>query len=87
MKITPLTIAGAARVDTEARSDPRGAFARWFCKHELADLIGERAIVNVNYSRTDDVGAVRGMHAQREPALEMKLVVAGVDTPEAAGVD
>ncbi len=74
MKITSLPIAGAAAVYAEARQDERGAFARWFCREALSDLIGERQIVQVNYSRTEGAGAIRGMHYQRKPALEMKLV-------------
>ena len=74
MKITPLKIAGAAVIHAEPRRDERGAFARWFCKQELAELLGDRQIVNINYSRTEDAGAIRGMHFQRRPALEMKLV-------------
>lgn len=74
MKVTPLKIAGAAVVHTEPHRDARGAFARWFCNHELAELIGDRQIVNINYSRTEAVGTIRGMHYQRQPALEMKLV-------------
>lgn len=74
MKITRLDIAGAAVVHAEAKQDERGAFARWFCQDELSELIGERQVVNINHSRTEDAGAIRGMHFQRKPALEMKLV-------------
>lgn len=74
MKTQPLSITGAAVAEAEPRGDERGRFARWYCKRELGEMVGEREIVNVNYSRTEDVGAVRGMHFQRGPALEMKLV-------------
>lgn len=74
MKITPLPIPGAAVAHAEPRPDERGGFARWFCREALAECIGDRQIVNINYSRTEDVGAIRGMHVQRRPALEMKLV-------------
>lgn len=74
MKTTPLRIVGASVVHTEARGDERGAFARWFCKQELVQCIGDREIVNINYSQTDEIGTIRGMHYQRKPALEMKFV-------------
>lgn len=74
MNITPLKFAGAAVVSTEPRQDERGSFARWFCRHELAELLDGREIININYSRTESAGAIRGMHYQRRPALEMKLV-------------
>lgn len=74
MKVTPLKIAGAAVVHAEPRGDERGAFARWFCEEELAQLLVGKHVVNINYSRTEDAGAIRGMHFQRRPSLEMKLV-------------
>ncbi|MBX2853311.1 MAG: dTDP-4-dehydrorhamnose 3,5-epimerase family protein [Phycisphaeraceae bacterium] len=73
MKITPLKIAGAAVIQSEPRGDERGAFARWFCNQELAELMGDKQIVSINHSRTEDAGAIRGMHYQREPALDMKF--------------
>lgn len=74
MKITPLQIPGAAVVQAEPRRDQRGVFARWFCREELAGLLGGRHIVDINASRTEDAGTIRGMHFQYKPALEMKLV-------------
>ncbi|MEM9348010.1 MAG: dTDP-4-dehydrorhamnose 3,5-epimerase family protein [Planctomycetota bacterium] len=74
MTIEPLDIEGAAVVRTDFHQDGRGAFARWFCRHELAALIGDKQITNINYSRTEEAGSIRGMHFQRKPALEMKLV-------------
>lgn len=74
MKITSLKIQGAAVVHAEALQDERGAFARWFCGQDLSGLLCGRQIVNINHSRTEDAGAIRGMHFQRKPALEMKFV-------------
>ncbi|MEM6257004.1 MAG: dTDP-4-dehydrorhamnose 3,5-epimerase family protein [Planctomycetota bacterium] len=74
MTIEPLTIEGAAVVRTELHQDERGAFARWFCRNELSALIGEKQITNINYSCTEQAGSIRGMHFQRKPALDMKLV-------------
>jgi dTDP-4-dehydrorhamnose 3,5-epimerase len=61
-------------VETKPYADSRGAFSRMFCERELHDIIGSRQIVQVNLSRTDVVGAVRGMHFQFAPFSEMKLV-------------
>ena len=74
MKITPTTISGVMLVETTPHIDPRGAFARLYCEHELASLIGNRRIAQINHSRTSSVGAIRGMHYQRPPHAEMKLV-------------
>ena len=61
-------------VETEPFTDHRGSFARLFCARELAQVIGDRTIVQVNHSCTATVGAVRGLHFQRPPYAEMKLV-------------
>lgn len=74
MKIAATSIAGLALVEIRARRDDRGEFARLFCKRELAELLGKRRIVQINRSVTRAVGAIRGMHYQRPPHSEMKLV-------------
>jgi len=74
MIIHPLPIDAAALIEAEPFEDHRGLFARFFCARELAQLFGERQIVNVNFSRTHQAGAVRGMHFQFPPHQEMKLV-------------
>lgn len=74
MNVIATPIAGAALVETRAHQDARGAFARLFCAHALADILGPRHIVQINQSRTLRPGAVRGMHFQHPPHAEMKLV-------------
>lgn len=61
-------------VETDPFVDHRGAFARWFCEAELAEIIGSRRIKNVNFSRTAKAGSIRGMHFQRPSYTEMKMV-------------
>jgi dTDP-4-dehydrorhamnose 3,5-epimerase len=72
VKVTP--IAGLYIVGTTPFQDRRGAFARLFCEWEMASVIGSRHIAQINHSRTSSVGAVRGMHYQRAPHAEMKMV-------------
>ena len=60
--------------ESKAFKDDRGAFARLFCEQALSSVIGQRKIVQINYSCTTAVGAVRGMHFQHAPHAEMKLV-------------
>lgn len=74
MKITRTALAGVAVVETTPVADHRGAIVRLYCERELAPVVGERRIVQINHSRTAMVGAVRGMHFQRPPHAEMKLV-------------
>ncbi len=61
-------------VETDPFVDHRGAFARWFCEAELVEVIGQRHIKNVNFSRTTKAGSIRGMHYQLPPHAEMKMV-------------
>ncbi|WP_252273075.1 dTDP-4-dehydrorhamnose 3,5-epimerase [Pseudomonas subflava] len=72
VSVTPID--GLMRVDCDSYRDERGAFTRLFCADELAPLLGERHIVQVNQSITRQVGAVRGLHFQHFPHAEMKLV-------------
>ena len=74
MNIKPTAIRGVMIVETNPRIDDRGAFERLYCEHQLAPVIGKRRIVQINHSRTTVVGAIRGMHFQRPPRAEMKLV-------------
>ena len=74
MIIHRLPLADAAVIDAEPFLDHRGTFARFFCSREMEALVGDRQIVNVNFSHTSRRGAIRGMHFQRPPNQEMKLV-------------
>ena len=69
---TPLN--GCYVIRTTPFIDHRGAFARFFCEKELKQVIEDRKIVNVNYSRTTKGGSIRGMHFQRAPDAEMKFI-------------
>jgi dTDP-4-dehydrorhamnose 3,5-epimerase len=74
MKFTPLSIAGAYAVELEVHEDPRGFFARSFCQREFAErgLVPVVAQCNVSWNRLR--GTLRGIHLQREPHPEVKLV-------------
>jgi dTDP-4-dehydrorhamnose 3,5-epimerase len=74
MRIRSTAIGDLYIVDTDVHFDSRGAFARFYCDKELSDLLGGRNIVQVNYSCTSAVGALRGMHFQYPPYAEMKMV-------------
>jgi dTDP-4-dehydrorhamnose 3,5-epimerase len=74
MKLLPTAIEGVILAETNLSSDHRGAFSRLFCERELASVLGERRIVQINQSLTVAVGTVRGMHYQHPPHAEMKLV-------------
>ena len=74
MNVLPTKLPGVVVVETAPVFDHRGAFARLFCERELSNVIGARHIVQINCSRTVAIGAVRGLHFQRPPKAEMKLV-------------
>lgn len=69
---TPLT--GLKVVQSAPHRDDRGAFMRVFCARELESLLGHRQIAQINHSKTSHAGAIRGMHFQRPPHAEMKLI-------------
>ena len=56
--------------------DDRGAFLNAFRAQEPAfiDSWADRAIAQVNFSRTEAVGTIRGLHRQAEPHSDAKLV-------------
>ena len=74
MKIISTKIEGVWVAGTTPHIDRRGAFTRLYCENELSEIIGRRRIVQINHSRTCMVGAIRGMHYQRPPHAEMKMV-------------
>lgn len=74
MKVVATPLAGLFVAQTSARHDPRGEFVRLYCERELAPAIGPRRILQINRSLTRAAGAVRGLHFQRAPSAEMKLV-------------
>jgi dTDP-4-dehydrorhamnose 3,5-epimerase len=73
MRLEPLPIAGVRLIRLTPHEDVRGAFTRLFCRRELESL-GMAPMVQINHSLTRQVGTVRGMHFQRPPQAENKLV-------------
>ncbi len=74
MIFTPLPLAGAFRIDLDRREDARGFFARLFCAKEFANhgLTTTWVQCNTSLSRTE--GTLRGLHFQRPPMAEVKMV-------------
>lgn len=74
MRFSPLPLSGAFRVELEPRGDKRGFFARLFCADEFAAHGLETGFVQCNTSLSEMAGTIRGMHFQRPPKAEAKLV-------------
>lgn len=74
MKFIETAIHDAYIVELEPRGDERGFFSRVWCRNEFEahGITTEVAQVNLSYNR--DKGTVRGMHLQRPPHHEAKLV-------------
>lgn len=69
-------ICGVFELLAQPFADHRGAFLNAFRIQEPAftEAWGERPIAQVNLSRTEAVGAIRGLHLQAFPHSEAKLV-------------
>ena len=74
MIVTPTRLAGARILDLELRSDERGFFARTWCRHELRESGLDPAIAQESLSYNRRSGIVRGLHYQRHPHEETKIV-------------
>ncbi|MEG2237547.1 MAG: dTDP-4-dehydrorhamnose 3,5-epimerase [Akkermansia sp.] len=74
MKIIPLDIEGAFLIKLEKIKDERGSFARQFCKKELTKAGIDFEIKQCNISTNNKEGVLRGLHYQKEPYPEIKMV-------------
>jgi len=67
-------MAGAYLIEPEPMSDARGFFARSFCEREFAAHGLATRPVQCNISYNTKRGTLRGMHFQRAPHGEAKLI-------------
>ena len=74
MRFIPTHLAGAYLVEPEPVSDERGFFARTWCRNEFADKGLNPNLVQCNISFNKAHGTLRGMHYQKAPHAEAKLV-------------
>jgi dTDP-4-dehydrorhamnose 3,5-epimerase len=71
---TDTPIAGLTVVQRRLLEDSRGFFSRLFCEEELSAVGWKKKIVQINQSYTKKQGTIRGLHYQKSPNTEMKLV-------------
>jgi dTDP-4-dehydrorhamnose 3,5-epimerase len=74
MKFTTTALNGVYIIDLDLRQDERGAFARTFCRKEFTDNGLEGDFVQFNQSWNLSSGTLRGMHFQKPPFSEVKLI-------------
>ena len=74
MKFQETKIKGLYIIEPELKVDERGYFARIFCKREFARIGLNFEIVQINRSSNLKKGTLRGMHFQKPPKAEDKIV-------------
>ncbi|MFZ0017357.1 MAG: dTDP-4-dehydrorhamnose 3,5-epimerase family protein, partial [Acetobacteraceae bacterium] len=74
MRFDELPLAGAFVISPERHCDTRGWFARTFCRDEFAAHGLTVDFVQCSTSFNAHRGTLRGMHLQRAPHAETKLV-------------
>ncbi|GAB6038067.1 dTDP-4-dehydrorhamnose 3,5-epimerase [Fundidesulfovibrio butyratiphilus] len=75
MRFTALPLSGAYLVEPTPFRDERGFFSRIHCAKELQEATGQtKPIAQINHSRTEEPGSIRGMHYQLPPYAEMKII-------------
>jgi dTDP-4-dehydrorhamnose 3,5-epimerase len=73
-EVLDTTIQGVKLFERKYISDDRGFLDRIFCRRELARAGWVKPVAQINHTYTSKKGTVRGMHYQRSPAAEMKLI-------------
>lgn len=74
MIFTDLPLAGACLIEMSPHHDDRGFFARSFCADTFAARGLASRFVQMNTSFSRARGTLRGLHFQRPPAAEVKMV-------------
>jgi dTDP-4-dehydrorhamnose 3,5-epimerase len=73
-EVSPTGLDGLMVLQRKLISDDRGQFGRLFCTDDLKPFGWAKPVVQSNISITEGAGTVRGLHFQRPPHCEMKLV-------------
>jgi dTDP-4-dehydrorhamnose 3,5-epimerase len=74
MKFIETPLKNAFFVEIEPFQDERGLFMRIFCKKEFQEIGHSKDFVQINHSINKQKGTIRGLHFQKPPFSEIKLV-------------
>ncbi|MGQ4880240.1 dTDP-4-dehydrorhamnose 3,5-epimerase [Billgrantia sp. LNSP4103-1] len=74
MKFIQTDLKDAYLVELEPRGDERGFFARTMCREEFSTIGVDREFVQQNTSYSAQRGTLRGLHFQKAPHGEDKLI-------------
>lgn len=72
--VLPTELDGLVVLERRPIGDERGFLERMFCQRELESMLGGGRIEAVNRTRTTRAATVRGLHYQRAPHGELKIV-------------
>ena len=74
MIFTQTSVAGAYVIDVKRIGDDRGFFGRLWCEKEMAEMGLVSRICQSNIGVSSKAGTLRGLHYQREPYREVKII-------------
>lgn len=74
IRIVPTSLQGVFRIELKSLQDERGFFARTFCAREFAAAGLNANVAQGNITVSARRGTLRGLHFQRPPYAEAKLV-------------
>ena len=74
MEFLATKLDGCFVIQSNPYIDERGSFERLYCEDSFKEKGLNYKFINTNYSFNKFAGTVRGMHMQREPYGEVKLV-------------
>ncbi|MFL5810366.1 MAG: dTDP-4-dehydrorhamnose 3,5-epimerase [Flavisolibacter sp.] len=74
MIFTAAPLDGCYIIEPEPFQDERGWFARYYCKDEFQKIGHNKEWVQLNHSTTYKKASIRGMHFQKKPFREIKMV-------------
>lgn len=74
MNFRELELPGVFLIESPRSEDERGHFMRTWCRDEFAEAIGPVEFVQASQSYNRRTGTLRGLHYQRAPYGEAKLV-------------
>lgn len=74
MQVSPIGIDGAYVIEFEPHNDERVFFSRIFCRSEFSEAGIFFEAAQISQSFTKSVGVIRGLHFQKEPKAENKII-------------
>lgn len=74
MTFTETILKGSYVIEPIPWGDNRGWFTRTYCKREFAQIGHNSEWVQMNHSFSSKQGTIRGMHYQKHPHSEIKMV-------------